>query len=105
MAKHDPEWWAERVAELARGVDASEIARRYGVSRRTVVWWRWKLGRRGAPSRPRLLPVVVRSAPAPVVVGGELEVVVEIGATRMTMCGSVSAEHVAAVVAASMPRC
>jgi hypothetical protein len=50
---------------------------------------------------------VVRTAPprVPAVQAGELEVFVEIGATRMTMRGAVSAEHLAAVVSASTRSC
>jgi hypothetical protein len=54
-----------------------------------------------------LLPVVVRTVPPRVAAGhaDELEVFVEVGATRMTMRGAVSAEHIAALVTASTRSC
>jgi hypothetical protein len=105
MARHDAAWWAERLEELARGGDAKEIARRYGVRERTLIWWRSELRRRPSKRpRQRLLPVVVASrhvdATRP-----DLEVVVEVGMTRMILRGVVSAEHVAAIVTASMRAC
>ena len=105
MAKHDAAWWAERVEELAKGGDAKELARRYGVRERTLTWWRSELRRRAATgSRQRLLPVVVaprRAEPART----ELEVVVETGMTRMVLRGAVGAEHLAAIVTASTRTC
>jgi transposase-like protein len=104
MARHDAAWWAERIEELAGGADAAEVARRYGVRERTLVWWRSELQRRsGKKTRQRLLPVVVarRSETA----RPEMEIVVEVGASRMVLRGAVSAEHVAAIVAASARAC
>jgi transposase-like protein len=105
MAKHDAAWWAERLEELAQGGDANEIARRYGVRARTLIWWRSELRRRaGKRSKQRLLPVVVgprQIEPA----RAELEVVVETGATRMILRGAVGAEHLAAIVTASTRAC
>ena len=105
MAKHNAAWWAERIEELARGGDAREIADRYGVRERTLIWWRSELRRRPSKrSRQRLLPVVVgpsRVEP----LRPELEVVVDVGMTRMTLRGAVSAEHIAAIVTASTRSC
>jgi hypothetical protein len=109
MSRHGAEWWAERLKEMAETGDADGIARRYGVRPKTLLWWRSELRRRGhQPSHAatRLLPVVVahtpaRSAPA----SSDVEMVVEIGPMRMTMRGSVTAEHLAALVAASAKAC
>ena len=108
MAKHEPKWWADRLEEVAAGADAAEVALRHGVREQTLLWWRSELQRRKrkpAPSaKPRLLPVVV-AAPRAVAVGAGVELVVEIGRTRMTMRGCVSAEHLAAIVTASARAC
>jgi len=106
--RHTAQWWAERVAEFAQTGDARAVARRHGVNEATLVWWRSELRRRAREGAvPRLLPVVVRTGPprVPAVQTCELEVFVEIGATRMTMRGAVSAEHLAAVVSASTRSC
>ena len=107
MERHHAGWWAERLEELAQGGDAEEIARRHGVKARTLIWWRSQLRRRSpakASKKPRLLPVVVRSS-APTVRESALEVFVEVGATRMTLRGAITAEHLAAIVAASSRAC
>lgn len=108
--RHTAEWWAKPVAELAAGGEARLVARRHGVRERTLIWWRSELRRRARKrgrSGPRLLPVVVRAAPIPVQLAraDEVEVFVEVGATRMTMRGAVSAEHLAAIVSASARVC
>lgn len=104
--RHAAEWWAERVEELSRSGDVRAVARRHGVNERTLVWWRSELRRRARDEPPRLLPVIVRpTAVAPATLTGELEVLVEVGDTRMTMRGAVAPEHLAAVVSASGRRC
>jgi transposase-like protein len=110
MERHRADWWAERIAELAQGGDADEIARRYGVRTRTLIWWRSQLlrkSRKKTGKRPRLLPVVVRSTARPVrpAILSTLEVFVEVGAARMTLRGAVTAEHLAAIVSASARAC
>lgn len=110
MERHHAGWWAERLEELAQGGDAEEIARRHGVKARTLIWWRSQLRRRSpakASKKPRLLPVVVRSSAPTVRAAPEsaLEVFVEVGATRMTLRGAITAEHLAAIVAASSRAC
>jgi transposase-like protein len=98
-----------RVEELARGGDATEIAQRDGVTVSTLTWWRFQLRKRAQgkserPKRePRLLPVVVGTDAKPNCAPTEssLEVLVEVGATRMTLRGAVTAEQLAAIVAAS----
>lgn len=106
--RHAAEWWAERVAEFAASGDAEAIARRHGVKASTLRWWRTELRKRSRDvARPRLLPVVVKTAP-PAVRGGaaeSLDVLVEVGATRMTLRGGVSAEHLAAIVTAAARSC
>ncbi|MBX3210764.1 MAG: hypothetical protein KF850_01890 [Labilithrix sp.] len=115
MARHLSGWWAERIAELARGEDIAVVARRHGVSVRLLKWWKWKLGSETLTSMPRsrtstasrrqrLLPVVI--APAPVTnspVGDELNeqatTIIETLRGRITMRGQLSAEQLAAVVA------
>ena len=110
MERHRADWWAKRVEELAQGGDADEVARRHGVKTRTLIWWQSELRRKSlakSSKKPRLLPVVVRAPLRPVHAAPEwaLEVVVEVGAARMTLRGAVTAEHVAAIVSASARPC
>lgn len=110
MARHNAEWWAERVEELRSQGDAEAIARRYKVRARTLIWWRAELARRareGKRGGPRLLPVVLGAEPK--LVASErphaIEIVVEVGAARMSARGAVTAEHLAAVVGKLVERC
>lgn len=106
--KHTADWWAGPVAELAATGNASAVARRHGVTERTLIWWRSELRRRAREGKvPRLLPVVVRatSPRAAAVAASGLEVLVEIGAARMTLRGDVGVEHIAAIVTASSSTC
>jgi len=108
MSRHRAEWWAERIAELTQTGDVEGIARRYGVRPKTLVWWRSELERRGriaAERGARLLPVVVSAPTRGAHASADLEVVVEVGRTRMTMRGAVTAEHLAALVSASASAC
>ena len=110
MERHRAEWWAKRIEELAQGGDAEDIARRHGVKTRTLIWWRSQLRKKARDRtgrKPRLLPVVIRSAPraAPAPAEPALEVFVEVGAARMTLRGAVTAEHLAAIVSASARAC
>lgn len=97
------------VAEIGATGDARAVARRHCVNERTLKWWRGELHRRRREDkRPaqRLLPVVVRAATqASVARADELEVFVEVGATRMTLRGAVRVEHLAAIVTASARAC
>lgn len=110
MAKHPAEWWAKRVEELRRVGDPEVVARRHGVRSKTLLWWRAEFARRarepGAGS-PRLLPVVVEGAPGEgfTARGGELEVVVETGAGRVSVRGDVKAEHLDALVRRLVAAC
>jgi hypothetical protein len=107
MSRHSAEWWRERVKELGRGGDAEEIAERHGVRVDSLKWWRWELARRADQAGPRLLPVVVEATPAPraAPLGTELEVVVEVGAVRVSVRGAVSAEHLAVLMGAVSRTC
>ncbi|WP_394820507.1 hypothetical protein [Pendulispora albinea] len=103
MARHDANWWAERVKELAQSGDAAGIARRHSVRERTLIWWRSELERRARTAGPtRLLPVVVTR---PATVERDIELVVEAGPARITMRGAITAEHLAALVAAAARAC
>ena len=111
MERHRADWWAKRIEELAQGGDAQEIARRHGVKARTLIWWRSQLRKRARERtgrKPRLLPVVVRSAAGravPAAPESGLEVFVEVGGARMTLRGAVRPEHLAAIVSASALAC
>lgn len=108
--RHRAEWWSKRVAEMARGGDVEEIARRYGVRAKTLIWWRSELPRRAREASAggtRLLPVVVESS-SPSIGRGHaeaLEIAVQRGATRVSIRGAMTAEHLAAAIAAAMRSC
>lgn len=110
--RHAAAWWAERWAEIDAGGDVRAVARKHGVKETTLLWWRTELRRRAredeserAPAR--LLPVVVKAAPAatPPLTGGDVEVFLEFGAARLTVRGDVRAEHLAAIVSAATRAC
>ncbi|MCL2779863.1 MAG: hypothetical protein FWD73_17870, partial [Polyangiaceae bacterium] len=105
---HTAAWWAGRISELEASGDAQAVARRHGVKVSTLKWWRTELRRRArASASPRLLPVVVKAeAPAPNHAPAQgLEVLVEVGTTRMTLRGEMSAEHLAVLVKALARSC
>jgi transposase-like protein len=100
------------VTEVVAGGDVEAVARRHGVKASTLRWWRTELRKRARHvASPRLLPVVVKAAPGRmpprvrVDVEESLEVLVEIGATRMTLRGGVSTEHLLALVTAAARSC
>ncbi len=106
MTRHKSAWWAKRVEELEGGGDAEAIAREHGVRQRTLVWWRSELARRapaGKDTTPRLLPVVAERAALRARKDAardvSIEVVVEIGAARITARGALSPEHLTAIIA------
>lgn len=107
MRGHTAEWWAARVDELATVGDARVVAKRHGVKARTLIWWRSELRKRGRKeARPRLLPVVVAAETSAASSGrDEIEVFVELGSTRVTVRGAITAEHLAAIVRASPRSC
>jgi transposase-like protein len=95
---------------MDRGGDVEEIARRHGVRAKTLVWWRSELARRARDSPTsgaRLLPVVVESTPGSIGrgVADAVEIAVQRGATRVSIRGAMSAEHLAAAIAAAMRSC
>jgi transposase-like protein len=103
--RHTAEWWAKRVDEIEVGGDVTEVAAKHAVKAGTLRWWRTEIRRR-RKTEPRLLPVVVaeparRAAPA----ATDLELVVEIGASRLTLRGAVTPEHGAALVSALARGC
>ena len=91
------------MAEVEVEGSVVEVARRHGVSDRTLAWWCWKL--RGERRRtameaeaPRLLPVVLRdcgiaSAAAP-------DVIVEWGDVRVRVAPGTNVAYVVALVGA-----
>ena len=99
MTRHKAAWWAERVADLARGGDSRAISRRYGVKEQTLIWWRSELRKRGVAGVTRLLPVTI--APVAPGIARDIEVVVELGATRVCVRGAIGVEHLAALVTAA----
>jgi transposase-like protein len=109
MARHTAEWWTKRVEELAQGGSAAKVARRHGVSERTLLWWRSELRRRfreGASSTPapRLLPVTVTDSPTKrEATEATLVMELERGAARVTLRGVVTPDLVGALVAALRP--
>ena len=103
MARHKWEWWQQRVAEVDEGAPVEEVARQHGVRAKTLVWWRTELKRRARKrTGPRLLPVVV-SSPRPI--AGSVEMLVEVGAARMHLKGTVTPEYLGAVINAVARRC
>ena len=50
--------------EVGAGTSVEAVAKRHGVRPKTLLWWKWQLGRTGrAAAEPaRWLPVVVRDA-------------------------------------------
>ena len=96
------------MAEVGASGDAEAVVRRHGVKASTLRWWRTELRKRARNvASPRLLPVVVKAAPPRCRVdeAESLEVLVEIGATRMTLRGGVSTEHLAALMTAAARSC
>lgn len=61
--------WEQLVREVERGGSVDDVARRHGVRRGTLVWWRWQLRRgkvaRSATKRTSVQMVPVRVRPEP----------------------------------------
>ncbi len=95
--------------EITRGGDAEAIARRHGVRASTLRWWGTELRRRARerPASATFLPVVVAPPVVPDALGvsGDVDVVVEVGAGRVSLRGAVSAAHVEAIVRGLASRC
>ncbi|MFI5301446.1 MAG: hypothetical protein ACHREM_25445 [Polyangiales bacterium] len=114
MAKHRAAWWQKRVEEWLAGADPEGIARRHGVTMRTLVWWRAELSRRtrraASGGAPTFLPVVVAAAPTPSmtasnVASTSLDLVVEVGAARLSLRGAIDGAHLEAIVRGLVARC
>ena len=106
MAKrHSREFWVRLVGETERGGTLEAVARRHGVRPRTLVWWRWKLGRgpRPAARKARLLPVVVRRPTVVVERAVLIELAVHDVAVRMQTGTDV--QYIAALVRALRSSC
>lgn len=112
MKRHDAQWWSERVAEFEQTKDAEEVAQRYGVRAKTLLWWRTELRKRARSSSgsdpvrrnsARLLPVVVRAQTTSSATEAA-ELVVENRDVRMTMRGA-TPEHLEAIVTAMTRGC
>jgi transposase-like protein len=96
------------VDEVARGGDGEAIARRHGVRASTLRWWGTEFRRRARalPRAATFLPIVV--APAAASSGSspaDVDVVVEIGAGRVSLRGALSAAHIEAIVRGLAARC
>jgi len=73
--RYGREFWQRLVREADEGATVAEVARRHRVQPRTLSWWRWRL-KTGAPSKPLLLPVVVRPAGPRATADGVIELCV-----------------------------
>ena len=96
-------FWEELLVEVEVEGSVVEVARRHGVSDRTLAWWCWKL--RGERRRtaveaeaPRLLPVVLRDRG--IVSGAAPKVVVEWRDVRVRVAPGTDVAYVAALVGA-----
>ena len=95
--------------EVTHGGDAEAIARRHGVLASTLRWWGTELRRRARerPASATFLPIVVApaGAPEPLAIPSNIDVVVELGAARVSLRGAVSAAHIEAIVRGLASRC
>ena len=114
MAKHRAAWWQKRVDEWAAGGDPEQIARRHSVTTKLLLWWRSELSRRArravGDSTPTFLPVVVAPAQTPSAQTSDdalasLDLVVEVGAARMSLRGAIDTAHIEAIVRGLVARC
>jgi transposase-like protein len=60
--RHDREFWERACREVRRGAKVGDVARRLGVSPRTLQWWSWKL-RQEPIGTAEFLPVVATERP------------------------------------------
>jgi len=113
MARHNAVWWRKLVKEVSRGGALKAVAERHGVQAGTLRWWRTEFnrrGREGSVEQAKFLPVVVASVRAkglePLGADeGAVDVVVELGAARISLRGGVTAAHVEAIVRGLGGRC
>ena len=102
--------WEQLVREVEACGSVTEVARRHGIRRATLAWWRWEL-RRGRVARSatkrtavQMVPVRVRPAPPRVEpVDDVIEVAVR-GALVRVRVGQ-DAEYIAELAAALAARC
>ena len=50
-------------AEHAKGVSLKALAKRHGVKRKTLVWWRWEVGRRDGLKRKKTKAAGAKRSP------------------------------------------
>ena len=89
------------------------MAQRHGVKPGTLRWWRTEFkrrGREGGREAATFLPVVVATRHATefearAADGAAVDVVVELGAARISLRGGVTAAHVEAIVRGLGGRC
>ena len=112
MARHNAGWWQKLVEEVSRGSDLKAVADRHGVQRGTLRWWQteFKKRRREGGEAATFLPVVVatsraKGSDAVREDDGPVDVVVEVGAGRVSLRGGVTAAHVEAIVRGLVGRC
>ena len=96
-------FWEELLVEVEVEGSVVEVARRHGVSDRTLAWWCWKLrGERRhraiEAEAPRLLPVVLRDRG--LVGGAAPEIVVEWRDVRVRVAPGTDVGYVAALLEA-----
>jgi transposase-like protein len=102
--------WEQLVREAERIGSVDEVARRHGVRRATLAWWRWQL-RRGTVARSatkrspvHLVPVRVRAEPRESAPVDEVVEVVVRGALIRVRVGQ-DVGYVAELAAALAARC
>lgn len=104
--------WEQLVLEAERCGSVTDVARRHGVRRATLSWWRWEL-RRGAVARGaskvtavQMVPVRIRGegAPADTTATGDVVEVVVRGAVLRVRVGQ-DPTYVAELAAALAGRC
>jgi transposase-like protein len=105
-ARRSRRFWEGLFSEVERDGSVVEVARRRGVSDRTLAWWCWKLRgeRRGvlaSSAEPQLVQVLVREpeAPRPESGRGRL-LVVEVAGVRVGVEPGTDVQYVAALVGA-----
>ncbi len=100
--RHDREFWERACREVRRGARVHDVARRLGVSARTLQWWSWKLRRESIEEPAGFLPVVLAER-APVVPTAALEL--ETNGVRIRVELGTDVQYVAALVAAIRAAC
>ncbi len=100
--RHDREFWERACREVRRGTRTADVARRLGVSARTLQWWSWKLRRQPTTEPAEFLPVVVAER-APAVSTAALDL--EANGVRIRVELGTDVQYVAALVAAIRAAC